>query len=162
AAAGAYEFIRPAGVRPALLAALCVLSFPEFLLIQAFGAVDLAIAGLMIFGAIWTRETCSTGAMRYAVLAGLSFGLAVGSRYHAIVLVSWMVLTFAAGAALENRRYPAFAELKNLVIIGVLIVAMVSPWLVRNYEQVGNPVFPLMQSVWPNTSEWSAEQNKMW
>jgi hypothetical protein len=162
AAAGAYEFIRPAGVRPALLAALCVLSFPEFLLIQVFGAVDLAIAGLMIFGAIWTRETLNTAARRYAALAGLSFGLAVGSRYQAIVLVSWIVLTFAAGAALRHRRYPAPAELKNLALIGAIIVVMVAPWLVRNYEQVGNPVFPLMQSVWPNNSEWSAEQNEMW
>lgn len=162
AAAGAYEFIRPAGVRPALLAALCVLSFPEFLLIQAFGAVDLAIAGLMIFGAIWTRETFNTGALRYAALAGLSFGLAVGSRYQAILLVSWIVLAFGAGAALRSRRYPALAELKSLAIIGGIIVVMVAPWLVRNYEQVGNPVFPLMQSVWPNSNEWSAEQNDMW
>jgi hypothetical protein len=162
AVAGTYEFIRPAGVRPALLAALCVLSFPEFLLIQTFGAVDLAIAGLMIFGAIWTRETFNTGSLRHSVLAGLSFGLAVGSRYQAIVLVSWIVLALVAATALRERRYPALAELRSLAVIGVLIIAMVAPWLVRNYEQVGNPVFPLMQSVWPNNNEWSAEQNEMW
>jgi hypothetical protein len=162
AAAGAYEFIRPAGARPALLAALCVLSFPEFLLIQTLGAVDLAIASFMIFGAVWTRQTFLEGTLRSAVLAGLAFGLAVGSRYQAIVPVLWIVLTFVAGATLMNRRYPGLAEMKDLLVIGILIVVMVAPWLVRNYVQVGNPVFPLLQFVWPNNSEWSAEQNDMW
>jgi hypothetical protein len=142
AAAGAYEFIRPAGVRPALLAALCVLSFPEFLLIQTFGAVDLAIAALMVFGAIWVREAFNSGTVRYGVLAGLTFGLAVGSRYQGIVLVVWILLTFVADAWLRDRRFLPREQIRNLVIIGTLIVVMVAPWLVRNYDHLGNPVFP--------------------
>jgi hypothetical protein len=163
AAVGAYEFIRPAGVRSALLAALCVLSFPEFLLIQTFGAVDLAIAGLMIFGAVWARQLFfEDGKDGAAVLAGLSFGLAIGSRYQAIVLVSWIVLTFVVGAALIHRRFPGLLEMKKVAIVATLVTLIVVPWLVRNYAHVGNPVFPLLQSVWPNHSEWSTEQNEMW
>src|SRR5262249_38314450 len=50
ATVGAYEFIRPSGRRAALVAAACVLSFPEFLMAQTLGAIDVAMAGLMIFG----------------------------------------------------------------------------------------------------------------
>src|SRR5262249_35404452 len=96
AAAAVYEFIRPAGLRPALLAALCTLSFPEFLVVQAFGSVDLAIAALMLFGAIWARKAFSEGSWRIAVYAGLAFGLAVGSRYQALVHVSWIMAALIA------------------------------------------------------------------
>jgi hypothetical protein len=162
AAIGAYEFIRPAGLRPALLAALCVLSFPEFLLTQTFGAIDLAIAGLMIFGAIWARQALQKHSWRLAIPAGLALGLAVGSRYQAILLVCWMVAVFIGEAALTQRTLLRPAMAVELLVMAGLVTLLVAPWLLRNYAHLGNPVFPLLQSVWGGSAEWSARQNEIW
>jgi hypothetical protein len=155
---GIYEFIRPTGLRGALLAALCAVSFPEFLLMQTLGAVDLAIAGFLIFGAIWLRRAFAERNWQLALLAGLAFGLAAGSRYQAILLVSWIAIVVTAEAKLNARSMPIAAVIRPLFIAGCLTSLLVAPWLIRNYAHLGNPVFPLMQSMWNSTSEWSSFQ----
>lgn len=160
AAAGAYEFIRPAGRRAALLAVLCILCFPEFLMMQTFGTTDLGVAGMMIFGAIWTRQALMEGSWRTVVPAGLAFGLAIGSRYQAVVLVSLVVAVFLAEAAFARKVSVRTGG--QLFAMGCLVTLLVAPWLVRNYVHLGNPVFPLMQSVWRDSGEWSSEQAQIW
>jgi hypothetical protein len=161
AALGIYEFIRPSGRRGALLAVICVLSFPEFLLMQTFGAIDLAIAGLMIFGAIWIRQGLHENSWRIGILAGLAFGLAIGSRYQAIVHVCWIVAVLLVETRLTKPSVSVAAMVRGLMPVCALVVLLVSPWLVRNYLHVGNPVFPLMPS-WNATSEWSAAEAEAW
>ena len=129
---------------------------------QTFGAVDLAIAGLMIFGAIWMRQALNESSWRIGLLAGLAFGLAIGSRYQAIVHVSWIVAVLLAETRLTKPSVSVGAMVRGLVPVCALIVLMVSPWLVRNYLHLGNPVFPLMPSFWNTTSEWSAAQAEAW
>jgi len=159
AAAGIFEFLRPAGLREALLGTACVLCFPEFLLMQTLGSIDLAIAGMMIVGAIWARKAFSEGSFRYALLAGFAFGLAAGSRYQAIVHVSWIVLVLLIEAKWTKslRLMPAT---RDVAVIVCLIAMMLAPWLVRNYTHLGNPFFPLTPD--NALAEWSPAQAEIW
>jgi Dolichyl-phosphate-mannose-protein mannosyltransferase len=159
-AVGIYEFIQPAGRRAALLATACVLCFPEFLLMQTLGAVDLAIAGLMILGALWARRAFSEGSWRLAILAGLAFGLAVGSRYQAIVHVSWIVAVLLIEAKWSRSPLPLWATIRGVGVMVSLVLVMLAPWLVRNYLHLGNPIFPL--TPWNVLGEWSAAQAAIW
>jgi len=161
AAVGTYEVIRPAGLRSALLAATFVLSFPEFLLMQTFGAIDLASAGFMILGAIWARKALSEKSWTLTILAGLGFGLAIGSRYQAIVHVSWIVAVLIAETKWKRTSTTNFPDLARCVIVmASLVMAIIGPWLIRNYLHLGNAIFPLTS--WNSLGEWNANQASIW
>jgi hypothetical protein len=153
-----FELLRSVGRRAALLAALFVLCFPEFWLMQSFGVVDVSIAGLMLFGTLWLRLALRQGEWRDIVLAGIAFGMAVGSRYQAVLLTLWVVLALVTEKLVTDLR--GIPDRKTILQVGamlLLVAALVSPWLIRNYEHMGNPVYPLMSGVW-GTPEWSEAQ----
>src|SRR5712671_4325134 len=157
-APGIYELLRPLGRRAALLAALFVMCYPEFWVVQTLGAVDISIAALMVFGTLWAMQAMKNLQWRPAVLASIAFGLALGSRYQAIILTA---LTLSAVAA-EHQVYigiklPDRRTILKLALIGSLVVLLVSPWLIRNHAHTGNPVYPLMYGQLGG-SEWSGDQ----
>ena len=72
-------------------------------------------------------------------LAGLAFGLALGTKWYAatgtaVVLAAWVVLRLAAGQRRELLKHMG------------MILAMVSVggglWLLRNWIESGNPIYP--------------------
>jgi hypothetical protein len=160
-AVGIYTLILPAGRRAALLATLCVLSFPEFWMMQTLGVVDLAVAAFLLLGVVWTRDALKSGTYGPALLAGVAFGLAAGSRYQAVILLAWALGVLIVEAMVAKPR-PRLGRMGGqFVVMGSIAAALVAPWLVRNYVQLGNPVFPLMQSVWGVRGEWSEEQSRI-
>jgi Dolichyl-phosphate-mannose-protein mannosyltransferase len=157
--AGTFELIRPAGRRAALLATLFVLSFPEFWIMQTLGVVDLSIAAFMIFGAIWLRQALKDSQWQPAILSGIAFGIAMGSRYQALVLTSVIVVGSVAEHFLRRQReYSLRRVILQLTLVGLIVTLMVCPWLIRNYSHLGNPVYPLMQGI-GGANEWSPEQD---
>jgi hypothetical protein len=156
-AVGAYEIVRPAGRRAALVAAVCALSYPEFWVMQTLGITDLAVAALMLFGTIWTRDAFNID-WRMAVPAGVALGISLGSRYQAVILVFWIIVALGIEAFVAKSNAKRASVLKSLVVIGCLCLAITAPWLVRSYVYLGNPVFPLMQSILGNGGEWSPAQ----
>jgi hypothetical protein len=157
--AGVYELIRPAGRRAALFATLFVLCYPEFWIMQTLGVVDLSIAAFLIFGAIWLRQGLRDSRWRPIVLSGISFGLALGSRYQAVILISIIVVLVLTEYLIGMRGNPQVRQaVLRLLLVGVLVTLFVSPWLVRNYAHMGSPVYPLMQGTW-KAIEWSPGQD---
>ena len=154
---GAFELIRPAGRKAGLIAALLVLSFPEFWMMQTLGVVDLPIAGLMIFGTIWAKRAVKGRMWHPAILAGIAFGIAIGSRYQALILTTWILAALLAEKFITERKLPDPRLILQLTVIGLLVALLICPWLVRNYVHTGNPAYPLLQSVWGG-NEWSTEQ----
>jgi len=157
--AGIFELIRPAGRRAALLATLFVLCFPEFWIMQTLGVVDLSIAAFLIFGAIWFRQALTDMRWQPAILSGISFGLAMGSRYQAVILTTLAIVLVSAEYLIRMRSGANLRRaLLQLTIVGVIVSLFLCPWLIRNYSHFQNPVYPLMQGTWGAT-EWSPEQD---
>jgi hypothetical protein len=157
--AGIFELIRPAGRRVALLATLFVLCFPEFWIMQTLGVVDLSIAAFLIFGAIWLRQGLRDAEWRPVILSGISFGLALGSRYQALILTTIIVLLVLTEYLIRMRQDPQLRRtLLQLMLVGLVVTLFVCPWLIRNYAQMGSPVYPLMQGTW-SAAEWSPHQD---
>jgi 4-amino-4-deoxy-L-arabinose transferase-like glycosyltransferase len=155
---GVFEFVRPAGRRAGLLAALFVVCFPEFWIMQTLGVVDLPIAAFMVLGALWIRRAILRDELQNAVLAGIAFGIAIGSRYQAVILTSvFLILMFAENLILERQKWPDKRAVVKLCLCGVITALLVSPWLTRNYLDVGNPVYPLMEDALGGR-EWSVDQ----
>ena len=134
----------------AALSGLLFLTLPLIVKLSVTVYVDL---GLIFFTtaalfslAIWLEDT---GRTRWLVLAAVCSGLALGTKYNA--LVSFLVLSLLLPFFYLYRRENPHAEQLNAVKFGVLFVALsmlvFSPWLIRNYSLTGNPLYPLAQGV---------------
>jgi len=85
------------------------------------------------------------GLRRELVPAGLALGLAFGTKWYgvsavAIILVGWV------GARLLGRQ-PLRTVLGQGAAVGGLVAAAGGVWLLRNWVQAGNPLFPLRPSI---------------
>ena len=144
------------GLRSALLAALFVACYPEFWLTQTFGVVDLAIAAFLLFGVFWWHEALRQQSWSLAVQAGIAFGFVLASRYQGIVFVGLAMLVVLVDETLQNR--PKLVQnVRQAAIAAAVIGLMVAPWLIRNFLNFGNPVYPLLHGTLGG-SEWSAAQ----
>jgi hypothetical protein len=157
--AGVFELIRPAGRRAALLATLFVLCCPEFWIMQSLGVVDLSIAAFLIFGAIWLRQAFKDLQWEPAILSGISFGIALGSRYQAVILTALIIAAILVEQWIRAQRLlPSGRMVQQLFLVGLLVTLFVCPWIIRNSVHVGNPVYPFMHGTFQG-SELSMEQD---
>ena len=134
----------------AALSGLLFLTLPLIVKLSVTVYVDL---GLIFFTtaalfsvAIWLEET---GKTRWLVLAAVCSGLALGTKYNALVSFLLLSLLLPFFYLFRFRRDNPHAEQLNAVKFGVLFVAIsllvFSPWLARNYSLTGNPLYPLAQ-----------------
>lgn len=141
---------RRAGASWAALSGLMFLTLPLIVKLSVTVYVDLGLiffTTAALFSAIvWLEDT---GRWRWLLLAAVCSGLALGTKYNA--LVSFIVLSLLLPFFYLYRRKDQHAEQLNAVKYGVLFVAVsmlvFSPWLLRNYSLTGNPLYPLAQSV---------------
>jgi 4-amino-4-deoxy-L-arabinose transferase-like glycosyltransferase len=132
------------------LGGLMFLTLPLIMKLSVTVYVDL---GLVFFttAALFSMATWleDTGSRRWLVLAAVCSGLALGTKYNA--LVSFLVLGLLLPFFYLFRRKDPHAEQLNAVrfavIFGAISVLVFSPWLVRNYSLTGNPLYPLAQGV---------------
>ncbi len=114
-----------------------------------------AIAGGLALDTLRAEEP--GGGWRAALTAGLCAGLAGACKYTAIAMVA-----AALGIAwVVTMRRGWKTRLRLAVVYGAGVLAALSPWLVRNAVQAGNPVYPFAYS-WFGGRAWSAAQAAQW
>jgi hypothetical protein len=146
------------GTKAAIVSAMFVAVYPEFWIHQTFGVVDLTIAAFIVFGTVWWLEALRKRGWKSAILPGMALGFATASRYQGAVLVPWIIAgTFTAEWIRNPKLIPE--NVKKGLVVAAIVVAMVLPWLLRNYYIFGNPVFPLLPGLLGG-AEWSVEQAK--
>jgi hypothetical protein len=82
---------------------------------------------------------------RLIILSALFSGLATGTKYSAAILP--MAIILIAGYSASRAKKSSLAGLKIMTVYSVIILLLISPWLIRNYKAVGNPLYPLLNSV---------------
>ncbi|QDV29232.1 hypothetical protein Spb1_11110 [Planctopirus ephydatiae] len=105
-------------------------------------------------------------------MSGLSAGAAFGCKYPALLFVVIPIglatiirfprLSKAASSASENapaRSLSTWWIWPLVFSAGVLVFA--GPWLVKNFWQTGNPVYPLLYSVFGGL-DWNEALNEKW
>ena len=88
------------------------------------------------------------------VVLGLVCGLAAGCKYPAVLFVCvpaavWVLATAGRKLMLHGPLFAALA------------LAVLSPWLIRNTVNTGNPVYPLLGGVLKSPA-WSARKEARW
>lgn len=89
----------------------------------------------------WREEGFSP---KWLIYAGVSMGLALGSKYNNLISLL-LINAFILYAYSKDRRSLPGA-VKAGVVFTVIAVAVLSPWLIRNYAWKGSPLYPLMET----------------
>jgi 4-amino-4-deoxy-L-arabinose transferase-like glycosyltransferase len=142
----------------AALSGLLFLTLPLVMKLSVTVYVDLGLifftTATLFSAAIWLEDT---GKTRWLVLAAICSGLALGTKYNALVSFLVLSLLLPFFYLFRYRRDNPHAEQLNAIKFGVLFVAIsllvFSPWLIRNYSLTGNPVYPLAGGVFSAQSE---------
>src|SRR5205823_13868321 len=99
--------------------------------------VDVALAvtgfGMYYFLQLWARDRDT----RLLVPAGLLAGFAFATKYTAFVAVPY-AMAFVAWKTWRRRA----ALLRPTLAVAAMAFAMMTPWLVKNWLLVQNPVAP--------------------
>jgi len=120
---------------------------------QAFTAeIDVAFAALLItFYYFWLSFERKVE-RRWLVLAGLSFGLFLGTKYVAVPFAPWMLLPFFV-SIFRPRSKPNY--LKNAIVNLFLFFAVAGIfggfWYIRNLALTGSPIYPASVKVFGTT-----------
>jgi len=139
----------------AALAGLMFLTLPLIVKLSVTVYVDLGLifftTAAMFSVLVWLEDT---GKWRWLLLAAICSGLALGTKYNA--LVSFLILSLLLPFFYLYRRENQHAEQLNAVKFAVLFAAVsmlvFSPWLVRNFALTGNPLYPLAQGIFAATA----------
>ncbi|MBI1375345.1 MAG: hypothetical protein GC159_21720 [Phycisphaera sp.] len=92
-----------------------------------------------------------------ATVAGLLIGMATLAKLGGGVMVGAAVIVMLAG----NLRRGWVGWTGRVFGFGVAAGAVVTLWLVRNYNATGNPVFPMLTDLF-GTGHWTDEQAARW
>jgi len=121
---------------------------------------------LSFFAAVFAAERVRAGGSPSCVvfLAGLFAGSAMACKYPGVVQVVIPIGVALLAVAFMQRRAggvspPSVWRVGLLFSVGVLLA--VGPWLAKNVIETGNPVYPLLWSVFDGT-DWNAELDAKW
>lgn len=147
--------------------------------------VELSELACLAIGIGWLAVWVRRGGRRAACLVGVAGGVACAMKYLSVGLVAGpllaVMLVVAVADLLRRRRSdparptddPPAADpethgpdrprrsLAHGIAAGLIVVAGLAPWLVRNRVNTGNPVFPLATGVF-GRGHWSAESAARW
>ena len=143
------------------LSGLLFLTIPLIMKLSVTVYVDLGLifftAGALFASVIWLENPAKT---KWLVLAALCSGLALSTKYNAIV--SFLVLSLLVPFFFLNGSENKDKEQLNAVKFGVLFVSIsmlvFSPWLIRNYSLTGNPIYPLKQNLFAADEQAAAQE----
>lgn len=132
---------RPVGIIAAALAGTC--PFVAYLCGVAYVENGLLLFTALTLAAVLRLSTDDDQSQpRWALVAGLFCGFACGCKYTGVVMV---LLPIAAVIVIRLMRRPKAAASLAAFVVAVLVAF--GPWLVRNYINTGNPVFPMARSI---------------
>jgi 4-amino-4-deoxy-L-arabinose transferase-like glycosyltransferase len=89
----------------------------------------------------------------WLVLAGVFAGLGLGSKYLGIAVLGVLGLVLIAQSILARSSWRRI--LGDGLYLGLIALAVASPWYLRNWLQLGNPFYPL----WFGGRGWDAFQS---
>ncbi len=131
-----------AGVPVALIAACLLLAIPAV----AVSAMRQSLTdSLMLFGfaagLLFLVRHHRSGATAELVLAGLALGVSFGTKWYGVSSVAIVVVVWALARLLDGR------DLRTVLRQGAALVGLIAlaggVWLLRNWIESGNPVFPV-------------------
>jgi hypothetical protein len=153
-AALVYFFLRGMVFRwLALLGALFFLSTPLVVNLSSKAYVDLGLA-FYALGAIYVLIQDGRERGEWRVLAALFAGLAAATKYNGFLVLFLLVPWVIRNSQSEEGSLFSWKGAAGYLTISL---AMVSPWLLKNFLYTGNPIYPFLANGWGNRPPLSQE-----
>lgn len=115
---------------------------------------------LIWLDAVKDHGTTTSKRRSLTLLLGLLCGSAIATKYPGLVMVAIPV----AVVLLMNVTRQRFSLKESVSLAGLYILGgfiAFGPWVIKNSLETGNPVYPLMYSVFGGV-DWDAELNEKW
>ncbi len=157
-----WVFVRPDGIKPACFAAVTAgtCGWVAYLSPLAYVEMGMLFLGVVALGLLWrTRKEEIAHPVRYGILIGVLLGLCAGFKYTALAMIAGPVI--AAGFFFFIRRAGIKKGALATAGMGVLCLAGISPYFLRNMSWTGNPVFPLGYSYFGGR-DWNEKLAARW
>lgn len=138
-----------------------LLTLPWFWLVSIRCYVENGLTLYVILSLCALCDYYREDSRRYALLAGLFGGLAMGCKYPAGFFLAGVAAAIVLNGAFGYIRAPWRKTMAALALFVVGAVAAVSPWLAKNAALTGNPVYPQLSGVFPSR-DWDARSAAKW
>ncbi len=149
------------GTSTGLITAIVYISVPwtlrTSLIAYAEGAVTFFLMATVLCGLIASTESEASIQRRLTLITGMLAGSAMAAKYPAVV----SVVIPAGLLLLWSMRTKGCLLLPIALLYGTGVLLAAGPWLIRNTIDTGNPVYPLMYSVF-GAEDWSPAMDAKW
>ena len=134
---------RMTGACYALFGVVFFLSIPIIVKLSISAYVDLGVLFFSFASLLLLLKWAESGfKKKFLVVSGVMAGLAMGTKYNALVTV--LLLTLFVPILSARRAKGNFFRSASHGLLFLLVALLVfSPWMVRNYSWKKNPIYPL-------------------
>lgn len=130
-----------------LFGALLWATIPGVGRMAGLGAVDMGVVffelGATAFLLRWVFDKEKSGTL---VVSAFLLGIAVGSKYTALMVGLVLTMGVLAGAWRRKSDLGANQALKAIVLFGAISLATAAPWYVFSWASTGEPLYPALSS----------------
>ena len=158
--ASTYAFSRRLhGSTAAIFSVYALLTTPIFFVHLAIGYIDIVLTFYVTLALYFLQKAYDKGEMAYAILSGFISGLAAWTKYQGL-FVPFIILAFWLLTRIGGKSHDANIGSLSLKALLIFIITA-SPWYLRNWILLGNPVYPNMSTIFGgrNLDPWMLSQN---
>ncbi|MBI2580291.1 glycosyltransferase family 39 protein [Candidatus Woesearchaeota archaeon] len=142
-----YALVRKRHSEPAaLIGSLLFFTAPAVMERLPQTAVDVSQTYFFLTGVIvllkYVAESDDGRKTSLAILFSVLIGIAASIKLTGLALALAVVIGMTFSWLLYRQRFEAKRTIKHIVIFGLIVIVLMSPWLVRGYAYTGNPLYP--------------------
>ncbi len=126
-------------VRNGWLSLVFLYSTPLIVVVGAWAYNDLALSYYSLAALYTFQRWDETQNERWLLLAGVLSGFMMGLKYTSVVIVIFLVTMI-----IWRQRRDLGHTIRPLLYFVLPAVALVAPWLIKNWLFTGNPVYPFL------------------
>ena len=104
---------------------------------------DWALIFYSLIGFLFLLKSSETKNIAWIYFAFLALGFAMGIKYQSIILIPWYLII--AYPILKNTK--KLCSIYHLLGSFIIMTLVASPFYIRNFINLGNPVWPLAQNI---------------
>ncbi|WP_437201863.1 ArnT family glycosyltransferase [Planctomicrobium sp. SH664] len=127
------------------------------------GALCCFVVMTLLAFCVWREQQALANplAVRWVFVTGLLAGSAVATKYPGMVLVAIPFACAVGAAQWKSSGLSLRPLLQVLLYYGAGVLVTFGPWMAKNLVETGNPVYPLLYSVFGGF-DWNPEINEKW
>lgn len=136
----------------ALIGVILFLSTPIILKLSITAYVDLGLiffsAASLLYLLYWAENRFR---WKYLFVSAIFCGFALSAKYNGLITLFLLVVFTPLIYSRQSESKTASSKVFNMCIFGIVFLAtallVFSPWMIKNYMQTRNPIYPLYNKV---------------